>query len=1027
MSDYRLRIKPNWRPALSPAWADETNRLAMSTGLELSLGIERREDPTLLTYGDATLQLFNGSYYFDSLFDLDKITGTVLSALRAPLVHHGEVLICRRRTGSSGNYDVAYYGLIDPTQVRYDTVNARCLITAFDPAKLLEKGNAERVHRFSTIVGPKPYVILGYDLIHPAVPPGETAVSDRWWRLVGAGTAGLQFFKNDRFMAIQHVSSWSEGMETNDLGGSEWIVQQVIKSGADLYIEAINANGDVAEGLALAAGQAHLEHLNPWYHNMRLKPLLQLCLDEVNAAIIAAGATQSLVLSMETLGPELTASAVDLIDGANLPAPATAAGWYKDGVNRALAWASGSTGRKKNDVLQDAASVERPFNSWGANTAPVGFTSPDKGLPLTYANPLPDLRGTNYDIADVPEMFLQLHHLESNLGGARFAKISTHGALALPSYASAAATAKWAYRLEAVDTARLTQPANPNLDPFWRVRRGYVLGLYTKANCTHTGTSAEPAWGLSGSLGSDNTLTSPAWNVVPDPVPDAEGQGSLRMFDLGGGNFLYVLVDAGRQRARWAKRATDHETPANLITDFNTAGHLIAEAVGKRSAAVGDGTNIFFLWDRATPSRVNGLVTVTSASTAVTGNGTRFLAEVLPGDTIIVNGVSATVLSVTSDTALTLTANWGGATQVDTQWTRTIAGATMGLYYWNGTTFATGTLSGMPNLTGADWINAVFDTGRSQLYVTQGGTLWRLTYTFAAGTMTITSAVSAVVDTPNFLPGDDLAVIANYQTKTRPGANAWLAGPVDVVQGPGGETVNYPAAADALLVVTQSVPYIYSDQYGGVIAEANFDELSCSTAMRQLAQIPGMVVTAGADLDTVADPSTYTPVPTIKIKRRQFAGATPRDVTGYAIDCKDQPWIIQYGSIVCVNPKNSKLGSMQNQTTFRFNGSNYTVTATRYAGAAQLKIENPFFGTRSQMQVTANTYAAEILVPRVSGDVTIWDPHQAGAALPIRPLEYVTFLRRGKDHYISSPITTTARVLRAKMRLDDDTLVLTCA
>jgi hypothetical protein len=59
-----------------------------------------------------------------------------------------------------------------------------------------------------------------------------------------------------------------------------------------------------------------------------------------------------------------------------------------------------------------------------------------------------------------------------------------------------------------------------------------------------------------------------------------------------------------------------------------------------------------------------GTITVTNGSTAVTGSSTLFTSEISAGYYILDNsGVSATVQSVTNDTALVLTGNWSGTTQ----------------------------------------------------------------------------------------------------------------------------------------------------------------------------------------------------------------------------------------------------------------------------------------------------------------------------------------------------------------------------
>lgn len=56
-------------------------------------------------------------------------------------------------------------------------------------------------------------------------------------------------------------------------------------------------------------------------------------------------------------------------------------------------------------------------------------------------------------------------------------------------------------------------------------------------------------------------------------------------------------------------------------------------------------------------TQLSGVVSTTAASALVTGSGTVFTQELKSGDNISINGVEATVLSIQSDFALTLTAN----------------------------------------------------------------------------------------------------------------------------------------------------------------------------------------------------------------------------------------------------------------------------------------------------------------------------------------------------------------------------------
>jgi hypothetical protein len=75
----------------------------------------------------------------------------------------------------------------------------------------------------------------------------------------------------------------------------------------------------------------------------------------------------------------------------------------------------------------------------------------------------------------------------------------------------------------------------------------------------------------------------------------------------------------------------------------------------------------------------------TAGNASVTGSGTAFLTELVAGDTIIApNGTVVTVLSITNNTSLTLTANYGGSTvsgqTTSFPWINTTAGLTSALF-----------------------------------------------------------------------------------------------------------------------------------------------------------------------------------------------------------------------------------------------------------------------------------------------------------------------------------------------------------
>lgn len=80
-------------------------------------------------------------------------------------------------------------------------------------------------------------------------------------------------------------------------------------------------------------------------------------------------------------------------------------------------------------------------------------------------------------------------------------------------------------------------------------------------------------------------------------------------------------------------------------TAFNTANARIA---------VGDGA----------PTALTGTLGFTNGSTAVTGSGSAFTTDLAAGDHLVgPDGVVYTVASITNNTALVLTGNYGGATQ----------------------------------------------------------------------------------------------------------------------------------------------------------------------------------------------------------------------------------------------------------------------------------------------------------------------------------------------------------------------------
>lgn len=154
---------------------DITDRLTVSGVPKITVGTQRRENPFLLTYGELSLTFTNIDGYFDNLLNMDKIIGTDPANYRAPLLHYGVIYFARKEFGRAGGFQNVFLGFVDPKSLRYNRDSSTCSFTGYGIAKILERGNAERVHRFASLYAaglPQPFVLSGYDLGHPAAPPG---------------------------------------------------------------------------------------------------------------------------------------------------------------------------------------------------------------------------------------------------------------------------------------------------------------------------------------------------------------------------------------------------------------------------------------------------------------------------------------------------------------------------------------------------------------------------------------------------------------------------------------------------------------------------------------------------------------------------------------------------------------------------------------------------------------------------------------------------------------------------------------
>ena len=72
-----------------------------------------------------------------------------------------------------------------------------------------------------------------------------------------------------------------------------------------------------------------------------------------------------------------------------------------------------------------------------------------------------------------------------------------------------------------------------------------------------------------------------------------------------------------------------------------------------------DGQTLFAVW-RSSVLQLNGTVTVTQGSVTVTGSGTQFATQLIPGDFIVIRGQTYRVTSILTNTSMTITPEYRG-------------------------------------------------------------------------------------------------------------------------------------------------------------------------------------------------------------------------------------------------------------------------------------------------------------------------------------------------------------------------------
>lgn len=1122
---------------------DVTDRLMVSGVPQITVGTQRRENPFLLTYGEISLTFFNADGYFDDLMDQDSIIGTNPAKYRAPLLHYGQIYFARKEFGRAGGFQNIFLGFVDPKSLRFNRDAATCSFTSWGVPKLFERGNAERVNRFSSLYAtglPQPFILSGYDVVHPASPPGvriltptlagniplvdcdptldkiygnltlftrdlrigntitingvsatvlsiesdgEFTLSSLWGGVDSLGfnafmyisgqsdscfllsrnaaysgpateAKDLEFFPGDRFKGISRVlpSEYVEGMDVTDQS-DEATISGTAAVGNDLLIFTV----DPVPDMSLFAGSSSLQVITPWWHGKRYTKLIQLLVDEVNLALVAASYPTEINAIEDAFSTTTAQPTIDVIDSNGLIFPVTGFGWYKTaaaGIRR-LAQASGFKGQTKADFLLDPVAADRTFLSDLFDTAPVigygtaltRFKSPTYGYAFTYQNPSSILAGQAPppDIALVPSVGQDLIAItaQDNPNGPH-KKIHVRWALTPGSYTTAAAAVKYAYRIESFDVCAEFTRTFPNPDNniyLWQNVVGFTLGRYET-----TGTVPNEVWAVSGGGNAPSTVTETKGpqgtypgvsSDEPQPPTEPSTQGQVMVFHLTFSDYVYLVTDGGKRIAYWYKSTTgDTVAPATV-----TAG--LAQFVwnaGGRSGGLWDGTNIFYFADSIDSESLGiGTISGSAASGTITGSGTKFIRDLRAGDKLLVYNLQSPLPNLfivqsdpVSDTSCSVlpVIGAGGIAAENYKIVKATKKPNPSFYYWNGAAMVAGTTLFFPgNLHGADWAHAMIDGARGIIYVVCNQQLYRIKYTYAAGVITASDIFTSVIDTPNYNP-DGLP-------RSGVGPIAWLTGPVDVDMGTVDGAVPYGSASDAILVGTLTQDYIYSDEFAGIIKIADFTGMACSTAIESLIQIPQQVLTSGCDTETTADPSINDPTPTVTLQARIVTGAPSFNATDYAISCQDELWICQYNSIQVQNSQllqnfqgglipvgsNINTGIVINDREFIFDGTTYQVLAARYGGVNALNIDNPFLFSTSVAKMLANAYAFEFLIPRIAAKLKIQDPFLINGSTILLPLTRITYLKTAPTAYTGG-VTAAGKITKISYQLEANGLDL---
>lgn len=599
---YSLRIYPNWAPALNPNWTDITGLLDLDQLPSISISSERQDVPLKTTVSDFSVTLDNSGNDLDAIFDAAKIVGplppTAGAVLRAPMIHLGRILFCRLADTQS-QWEVVFFGYVDPVSVRFNRADKTVALTAYAPGKLLEAGNAERVNRISAFAPAPPFVITNPTYLeHPATPPGSVQADNSWW-LLATTVPGLiiPIVPGDVFRAVRAVPGWVESEALDTIVDDEFHVKQVIGvGGGNLYIQTVET-----PNLPVGLTAANLELLTPWYRGKTWEYLVFFLINEVNAALAAAGVSDFVTVNLANLPllPSSTQLFAQLINMSDIAPPVNGAAYnLMNGVPGLVVGfqpdATHTFAGSKADILGTFNLGPVQVGPFSPGTAVGYLPGPDDDLAARILSPNPDLgseaglyNGFGSGGNDVSLCGQDIHHFNLDENAANQRYDSTHWCRSPSSYFSGTQPKNF-YRSYA--RGRYLAKQLPAVSEFqWRVE-------ITRFTTPDSGTT----WTIASTQSSLQTVQVDDPDAGIGPVSGPSTQVDFKVFKIAPGSFVYCWTDPFKGEAYYKTSATDTQDASFFFpppAPFNFLGDLRAcRASG--FVTEGPGGAMFFFQDR---------------------------------------------------------------------------------------------------------------------------------------------------------------------------------------------------------------------------------------------------------------------------------------------------------------------------------------------------------------------------------------------------------------------------------------------